>query len=156
MGVLTVADPVDATRIIQTALTPVFLLSGIGTLLNVFNQRLARVADHTSHVADLVAAADEDDPEQARMQRHYRRLIRRRSALDASVVLGALAGGTTCAAAFALFLVTIRDSTGSAVELWLFGSSLGCTIAALTAFLVDTVLGWHGLRVDGPTPKPRG
>ena len=149
------ADPVDATRIIQTALTPVFLLSGIGTLLNVFNQRLARVADHTSHVADLVAAA-QGDPEQAKMRRHYRRLIRRRSALDASVVLGALAGGTTCAAAFALFLVTIRDSAGSVVELWLFGASLGCTIAALAAFLVDTVLGWHGLRVDGPTPKPRG
>ncbi len=155
MAALTVADPVDATRIIQTALTPVFLLSGIGTLLNVFNQRLARVADHTSHVADSLAAAD-GDPEQAKLRRHYQRLIRRRSALDASVVLGALAGGTTCAAAFALFLVTIRDSAGSVVELWLFGASLGCTIAALGAFLVDTVLGWHGLRVDGPTPKPRG
>ena len=155
MGLLTVADPVDATRIIQTALTPVFLLSGIGTLLNVFNQRLARVADHTSHVADSLAAA-EDELEQEKMRRHYRRLIRRRSALDASVVLGAMAGGTTCAAAFALFLVTIRDSAGSVVELWLFGASLGCTIAALAAFLVDTVLGWHGLRVDGPTPKPRG
>ncbi len=153
MAVLTVADPVDATRIIQTALTPVFLLSGIGTLLNVFNQRLARVADHTSHVADLLAAAD-DVAQRAKLLRHYVRLIRRRSALDASVVLGALAGGATCAAAFALFLVSIRDSTGSVVELWLFGSALGCTIAALMAFLVDTVLGWHGLRVDGPPPKP--
>ena len=35
----------DATHLIQVALTPVFLLSGIGALLNVFAGRLARVAD---------------------------------------------------------------------------------------------------------------
>jgi hypothetical protein len=36
------ADAVDSiAHIIQVALTPVFLLSGIGTLLNVFNTRLA-------------------------------------------------------------------------------------------------------------------
>ena len=32
-------------HIIQVALTPVFLLSGIATLLNVFSSRLARVSD---------------------------------------------------------------------------------------------------------------
>ena len=40
-------------HIIQVALTPVFLLSGIATLLNVFSSRLARVAD-------LVHAASDD------------------------------------------------------------------------------------------------
>ena len=38
--------PLDSiAHVIQMALTPVFLLSGIGTLLNVFNTRLARVSD---------------------------------------------------------------------------------------------------------------
>ena len=32
-------------HIIQVALTPVFLLSGIATLLNVFSTRLSRVGD---------------------------------------------------------------------------------------------------------------
>ena len=32
-------------HIVQVALTPVFLLTGIATLLNVFSTRLARVAD---------------------------------------------------------------------------------------------------------------
>src|SRR5690242_11924667 len=32
-------------HVIQVALTPIFLLSGIATLLNVFATRLARVAD---------------------------------------------------------------------------------------------------------------
>ena len=35
----------SVVHIIQVSLTPVFLLSGIATLLNVFSTRLARVAD---------------------------------------------------------------------------------------------------------------
>jgi hypothetical protein len=51
-------DPGDAVdsvaHIVQVALTPVFLLSGIGTLLNVFNARLSRVSDHRSYVTGLL------------------------------------------------------------------------------------------------------
>ena len=51
------AVPLDnIAHVIQVALTPVFLLSGIAALLNVFNTRLARVSDHVSHTADLLAA----------------------------------------------------------------------------------------------------
>lgn len=146
---MTEADPLSAAaHIIQTALTPVFLLSGIGTLLNVFNQRLTRVSDHVSHLNDLLA----DGPD-AGIIRHLARLKQRRLALDAAVALGALAGVATCGAAFALFVTTLRDSGSGQALLWLFGASLGCIIASLAAFLVDTVLAWHGLRMDGPMPR---
>ena len=63
-------------HIVQVALTPVFLLSGIGTLLNVFNQRLARVSDHISHISALLDAGSSG--ELARWQeRHLARLTRR-------------------------------------------------------------------------------
>ena len=141
------------THVIQTALTPVFLLSGIGTLLNTFNTRLSRVADHYEHISELFEAAA--DPAKAQSYaRHLVRLRRRRSALDTSVILGGMAGAATCGAAFALFLGTLRSEAGGAVLLWLFGGALACTIAALVSFLVDTVLGWHGIRQDGPMPRP--
>ncbi len=140
-------------HVIQTALTPVFLLSGIGTLLNVFNQRLARVSDHYEHMNQLVKSAEDDAI--AGLLRHLARLSRRRLALDASVALTACAGACTCAAAFALFLVTLRESGGGTALVWLFGGALCCTIAALGAFIVDTVLAWHGLRMDGPMPRPK-
>jgi hypothetical protein len=51
------AEPLDSiAHVIQVALTPVFLLSGIGALLNMFNTRLARVSDHVSYTADLLTA----------------------------------------------------------------------------------------------------
>jgi hypothetical protein len=144
----------DIAHIIQTALTPVFLLSGIGALLNVFNQRLGRVSDHVAHLTELLAA-NQDEADGVTLVRHLKRLSHRRVALDASVVLGALAGASTCGAAFALFLVTLRDSSGGTLLLWLFGGSLGCTIAALMAFVVDTILGLHGIWRDGPMPRSK-
>jgi hypothetical protein len=151
MGALA-ADPTSSVaHLIQTALTPVFLLSGIGTLLNVFNQRLARVSDHLTRLFDLLGAAEAE--ELAWLQRHMQRLRRRRLALDAAVALLGCAGVFTCAAAFALFLVTLTEAGTGATLVWLFGASLGCTIVALGAFTVDTVLGWHGLRTQGPVPR---
>ena len=49
------------THVIQVALTPVFLLSGIATLLSVFSTRLARVADQVDAVSKALEGADRSD-----------------------------------------------------------------------------------------------
>jgi hypothetical protein len=50
-GIINPILPLDmVAHIIQVALTPVFLLSGIATLLNVFSTRLARVADRVDQI----------------------------------------------------------------------------------------------------------
>ena len=154
MGNLVTAAPADVSHIIQTALAPIFLLSGIGALLNVFNQRLVRVSDHHEHLTELTKATE--DPESLLgLYRHLVRLRRRRLALDASVICAALAGAFTCAAAFTLFLITLRDAADSLLLLWVFGLALGFTVAALTAFIVDSVFAWHGIHRDGPMPRTK-
>ncbi|MEJ1977554.1 MAG: DUF2721 domain-containing protein [Acetobacteraceae bacterium] len=87
----------DIAHVIQVALTPVFLLSGIGTLLNVFNTRLARVSDHTEHTNELLKA-DPEDEGAALLRRHLWRLHRRRVALDVAIALGAFGGASACGA----------------------------------------------------------
>jgi hypothetical protein len=141
-------------HVIQVALTPVFLLSGIGTLLGVFNTRLTRVSDHTENATDLLD--NEADEGKARLLvAHLRRLQQRRLALDTSVVLGALGGASTCCAAFVLFLGGLREAAIASWLFILFGMALGCTVGALMAFLLDSVLAWHGLRREGPMPRPK-
>jgi hypothetical protein len=129
-------DAVDSiAHVVQVALTPVFLLSGIGTLLNVFNTRLARVSDHRAYVTDLLRG-EADADQQAWLRAHLVRLRRRTLVLDASVVLGAFGGASTCGAAWVLFLGSVREA---AIATWLFalfGLALGCTACALVAFLV--------------------
>jgi hypothetical protein len=146
-------DAVDSVaHVIQVALTPVFLLSGIGTLLNVFNTRLSRVSDHREHVDELLRG-ELDDAQRARLVTHRARLRHRTLVLDASVVLGAIGGASTCAAAFVLFLGSMRDTSIASWLFVLFGLALGCTASALVAFLADSVLAWHGLHREGPLPR---
>jgi hypothetical protein len=144
----------SVAHIVQVALTPVFLLSGIGTLLNVFNTRLSRVSDHREHVEDLLrnGAADTD---QVWLRAHLVRLLRRTLVLDASIVLAAVGGASTCGAAFVLFLGSVREAAIASTLFVLFGLALGCTACALVAFLADSVLAWHGRRRDGSLPRPK-
>ena len=148
-------DAVDSiAHVVQVALTPVFLLSGIGTLLNVFNTRLSRVSDHRAYVTDLLRG-EADADQQAWLRAHLVRLRRRTLVLDASVVLGAIGGASTCGAAWVLFLGSVREA---AIATWLFalfGLALGCTACALVAFLADSVLAWHGLRREGALPHAK-
>jgi uncharacterized protein YfiM (DUF2279 family) len=141
----------SVAHIVQVALTPVFLLSGIGTLLNVFNTRLSRVVDHFEHVAELLAA-EHDFDKQAALARHLARLRTRRFALDSSVLLASAGAVATCGAVWVLFLGGVREQVVATWLYALFGVALGCSICALVAFLVDNVMAWHGLRREGALP----
>ena len=136
-------------HLIQIALTPVFLLTGIGNLLGVFNARIARVADHITHIAGLLDSYDE----RPRLQAHLLRLTQRASILDAAVALGAIGGCSTCSAALMLFLGSVRQSGGDSWLIGLFTVALSCTVGSLVAFFADSLLAWHGLRRDGPLPR---
>src|SRR3974390_3484795 len=88
--------PLDmVAHIIQMALTPVFLLSGIATLLNVFSTRLARVVDRLDQITEAIEGADAG--EIALLSEQLSHLRRRSLALDAAVLLAACGGAATCA-----------------------------------------------------------
>ncbi|MGO3517715.1 MAG: DUF2721 domain-containing protein [Acetobacter cibinongensis] len=148
-------EPVDSVaHIIQVALTPVFMLSGIGTLLNLFNTRLARVSDHIEQ-ANALLTDDNDDVERNKtLERHLVRLHRRTLMLDAAILAGGLGGASSCGAAFVLFLGSVRDSSVATWLVVMFGLALSCTVGALALFLGDSLISWHGLKREGPLPRP--
>ena len=115
---------------------------------------LARVSDHSEHVADLLDASPSAEAA-ARLNAHLARLRRRIVALDAAIALGGVGGAATCAAAFALFVGALRDSAVASWLVVLFGLALVCVVGSLVAFLADSVLAWHGLRTEGPLPRPQ-
>jgi hypothetical protein len=145
----------NVAHLVQVALTPVFLLSGIGALLNVFNTRLSRVSDHREHTAELLRG-DCDAATRALFHRQLRRLRRRTLMLDASVVLGAMGGASTCGSALVLFLGSLKNTAISSWLTALLGLALGCTACALMCFVADSVLAWHGRQRDGPLPHLQG
>jgi hypothetical protein len=134
-------SPLDsAAHIVQLALTPVFLLSGVAALLNVFATRLGRISDQV----DKLVADPGDKPPEVRAKLHYLRI--RSWLLDGAVVLAALAGAFTCAAALVLFLGAVRDASAGAALFILFGGAIVLATCALTAFVLEVLLAGSGVR----------
>ena len=134
------------THIIQVALTPIFLLSGIATLLNVFATRLARVADLVVQITKALEEAD--TAEAAELARQLLRLWHRSIALDTAVVLGAVAAASTCASVFTLFVGALRNSTVASVLFTTFGLAIVCTISAIVAFTIEMMMAGSGVRAE--------
>ena len=128
-----------AAHVVQQALTPVFLLSGIAALLNVFASRLARVSDQ----AELLARQEKEPVRDQRL-----RVLKWRSrALDWAVVLAAVAGALTCAAVLVLFLGEVLGSSGATLLFFVFGGGIVLTMAALAAFVIEMLLAARGVRL---------
>lgn len=125
-----------AAHVVQLALTPIFLLSGIASLLNVFTTRLGRIADQVDKLSD----------QPAKRPRQLARLRLRSRSLDCAVLLAAIAGALTCCAALTLFVGALRTGAAGATLFALFGGALGCAIAALGAFSFEMVLAGRAVR----------
>jgi len=132
-------DPLQAAaHVVQQALTPVFFLSAIAALLNVFASRLGRIADQADALAASVKSEGRDD--------RLRRLRLRSRALDTAVVMSALAGALTCSAVLVLFLGEVRGEGAAQLLYLLFGAGIVLTMGALLAFVVEMLLAAVGVR----------
>jgi predicted permease len=129
----------EAAHVVQLALTPVFLLSGIAALLNVFATRLARVADQT-----YALMADPTNPTER--DRRLQILRTRSHALDVAVVLAAMGGVATCCAVLLLFLGAVLGRSAATVLFVVFGGAVVFTMGALAAYVVEMLLAARGLR----------
>lgn len=131
-------DLEGAARVIQLALTPVFLLSATATLLGVFAARLARVANRVDALAQQAKEPIRDE---------LLVLLRRRShILDVAVVLSALAGGLTCAAVLVLFVGEVRGAEAAKLLFLLFGGAILLTMTSLATFVIEMLLAARGVR----------
>lgn len=135
----------DVAHIIQVALAPVFLLNGIGTLIAVFSNRLARVADQVDRIAERIAKAGEGDRQV--MSQRLASLRLRSRALDVAVILGGLGGAATCGAVLTMFYGALRGGVAATALYGLFGLAIVSTIAALAAFVYEMALASKFLRL---------
>lgn len=126
----------EAAHVIQLALTPIFLLTAVGALLNVFSTRLGRISDRI-HVLKKDAQASRVEMDRLRLRSRF---------LDIAVTLAAAAGVMTCGAAITLFFGVLRASGHSAILFFFFGGGLLCAVAGLGCFVAEIILAGRTLR----------
>ncbi len=142
---LTSTDMTSVIHVIQTSLTPIFLLSAIAGLLGVFTTRLARISDQVTNLTTEMTAMSAVDPVVRIRLAHLRR---RSHALDVAVFLAAVGGASTCFTVLTLFLGALKAAFIGQLLFWLFGAAIVCTIGALAAFLAEMLFAGQGLRAE--------
>lgn len=134
-------------HVIQLAIAPVFLLTGIASLLGVLTNRLARVIDRArlleGHLPDLtgefklVAGGD------------LTMLSRRARLINRAISLCTTAALLVCVVIAVLFVSAFLSQDLSRLIAGLFVIAMGCVIAGLVSFLREVYFATQSLRI-GP------
>lgn len=136
----------DITQLIQLAVAPVFLLSGVGVTLGVLTNRLARIVDR-ARVAEK--EIDRESEQAGSMERHLR-VLRLRAryiqfAIAASTVSAVLVS-LTVVMLFVHALIGVKLTTAIAV---VFVAAMLSLTAGLVAFLIEVRISTATLRIGG-------
>ncbi len=129
---------------IQLAVTPVFLLLGIGTMLAVMTNRLARIVDRARALQREAAAMGEPTH---RVQEESATLVRRGRLAGRAIALLTTAALLISAVIAILFAGTFLDLDTSRVVALLFIGAMLAVFAGLVLFLREVFLATASLRI---------
>jgi hypothetical protein len=140
------APPSQFLPVIQLAITPVILISGVGALMLTLTNRMGRVVDRTRTLAGEVRAAK--DAERMHLESQLEILWRRAWLIRRAVMFAGTSMLLACLLVMVIFVdASIERSFGVEIVV-LFAASIGSLIAALVAFLRDVVVSLHALRLE--------
>jgi hypothetical protein len=140
-------EVVEIAHAIELAVAPVFLLSGIGVLLGVLTNRLARIVDRARKVEDGLRQVASSEEEESRGQ--LRVASRRARLINVSITLSTIAAllvALVVALLFASTFVPINLAGSVAV---LFVLAMGALVGALLSFLLEVRVAIDALRIGG-------
>ncbi len=128
-GVATVAQT------IALSLSPVFMLAGIGALLNVLAGRLSRVVDRSRTLEQLHPRST--GPEHDRHVWELRLLDRRMTVVNAALSLAVSSAIMTCLVVACLFVATLAKLHLATVVASAFIAAMLLLIASLVCFMAE-------------------
>jgi MFS family permease len=130
---------------IQLAIAPVFLLAGIGAILNVLAGRLARVVDR-SRVLEALHGSSEGE-EHRRYVLELRIVDRRMRLANAAIALMVASAIVVCLLVALLFVTQLAGLAFRVAVAIAFVLSMALLIAGLILFLIEINVALRGLKV---------
>lgn len=136
----------EIVPLLQLAVGPVILISGVGLLLLSFTNRLGRVVDRSRSLAAAVRAAPLADAD--RLRRQLDILWRRAKIVRLAITLAALSVLLAALLVSGLFLAVLLRVEWAVAVVGLFVGCLATLVGALLAFLRDIHLSLVALRLE--------
>lgn len=141
-------EVVDIAHAIDLAVAPVFLLSGIGVLLGVLTNRLARIVDRARKIEESLRQAMPSAPDDARDQ--LRVAARRARFINVSITLGTIAALLVALVVAVLFASTFVPLNLAGPVAVLFVLAMAALVGALLSFLLEVRIAIAALRIGSP------
>ena len=117
----------DIGHVIQLAIAPVFLLTGVGTLLMVLTNRLARIIDRTRTLEDRLDLAPND-----KYREELDVLYRRWHLINLAITLSTACGLLVCLVIALLFL---GDTTNLPLDKYIAALFVSAMVALIGVFV---------------------
>jgi hypothetical protein len=133
----------DIVHLIQSAVAPVFLLSGVGVTLGVLTNRLARIVDRARFLETLSHA---EAARAASTAQSLRVLARRAHYINIAIALCAISALLVSLVVMSLFASAFITMNLSLVIAILFVAAMICLTAAFGAFLIEVRLATSALQ----------
>jgi MFS family permease len=148
------ATALTIAHTIQLAVAPVFLLSGLGALLNLFAGRLARIIDRSRWFDQHFESFDE--AKRARAVRELHLLDRRMRVVSWAIALCTASAVAVSLVVAGLFLARLTGAGFARPVAWLFIGAMVLLVAALMAFLYEVHLSSRTIRIRNELLEKRG
>ncbi len=140
----------DIVHLIQSAVAPVFLLSGVAATLGVLTNRLARVVDRARSLEDRI----ENRPGSVHNLHHELEVLARRSRyINVAISACALSALLVALVVITLFANAFFSADLAAAIALLFVGAMLFLIAAFGAFLIEVRIATAALRFLRPTDQ---
>jgi CBS domain containing-hemolysin-like protein len=132
----------DIVHLIQSAVAPVFLLSGVGVTLGVLTNRLARIVDR----ARLLEMRDDHEERAESTATSLRVLARRAHYINSAIALCTIAALLVSLVVMSLFASAFVSINLSGAVAILFVAAMICLTAAFGAFFIEVRIATQALR----------
>ena len=135
----------EIAHLIQLSIAPVFLLAGIGAILNVLANRLARVVDRVRHLEGEFAASSPVGQKLARIE--LDRLGARMKLVNWSITSCTASAACVCLVVASMFVGGLTDVGVGRFLALLFVLTMALVLLGLVLFLLEVRLAARTLRV---------
>lgn len=134
-------------HVIQLAVAPVFLLTGVGAILAVLAQRLARIIDRARVLEERLPVSAGDA--RARHVAELELLSRRAALMNRAIGFCTTCALLVCTVIVTLFLGAFLKTDASLIIGLMFVAAMLALFAGLVSFLAEIRLAMKGMRI-GP------
>jgi hypothetical protein len=136
----------NVAHLIQLALGPVFLISGVGITLSMLTQRLSRIVDR-ARTLETQRESTSNDKKLKSIDWDLRVILRRARYINSAIALSTVSALFTALVVTLLFASAFTPMSVGAIIAIMFVAAMLCLSAAFFMFLIEVRIATKSLRI---------